>query len=316
MKIFVAGATGVVGSRLIPRLVERGHEVTAMTRTPGKVEALRAAGATPVLAEALNQPEVRAAVLAAQPEVVVNELTSLSSLGSNLRRFDKYFAITNRLRTEGTDHLLDAARSAGARLFVSQSYAGWPYARTGGAVKREDDPLDSHPPASARQTLQAIKHMEASVLGSEGLAGVVLRYGSLYGPGTSLGRTPPGTHLTAIAKGKFPIVGDGGGVWSFIHVEDAAEATALAVERADPGVYNVVDDEPAFVADWLPVLASAVGAKPPRRVPVWLARRFAGELAVVMMTATRGASNQKAKQALDWRLRYPTWRVGFTEGLG
>jgi 2-alkyl-3-oxoalkanoate reductase len=264
----------------------------------------------------LNQPEVSAAVLAAQPEVVVNELTSLSSLGSNLRRFDRDFAVTNRLRTEGTDHLVAAARAAGARLFVSQSYAGWTYARTGGAVKREDDPLDNQPPASARQTLQALEVMESTVLGGDGPAGVVLRYGAFYGPGTSLGRTPPGAHLTAVAQGWFPIVGDGGGVWSFIHVDDAAEATALAIERADPGIYNVVDDEPAFVADWLPVLASAIGAKPPRRVSGWLTRLLAGDLAVVMMTSTRGASNKKAKSALEWRLRYPTWRVGFMEGLG
>ncbi|MGH7723275.1 MAG: NAD-dependent epimerase/dehydratase family protein [Candidatus Dormibacteria bacterium] len=316
MRIFVAGATGAVGSRLVPRLLERGHAVIAMTRTPQKFEALHASGATPVLADALDQPEVRAAVLAAQPEVVVSELTSLSSLGSNLRRFDSDFAVTNRLRIEGTDHLLEAARAAQARLFVTQSYAGWTYARVGGAVKREDDPLDSDPPASARQTLRALQTMESRVLGGDGPAGVVLRYGAFYGPGTSLGRNPPGAHLTAVARGRFPIVGDGGGVWSFIHVEDAAEATALAVERAASGIYNVVDDEPAFVADWLPVLASSIGAKPPRRVPAWLTRLLAGDLAVVMMTATRGASNRKAKDAFDWRLRYPTWREGFAQGLG
>jgi nucleoside-diphosphate-sugar epimerase len=287
-----------------------------MTRSPAKVDALRALGARPVVADALREEEVDAAVLEARPEVIIHELTSLSALGSNMRNFDRDFAETNRLRTEGTDHLVRAARAAGTRLVVAQSYAGWPYARVGSAVKREEDPVDPAPPSSARESLRAIKHLESTVLRGDGPAGVVLRYASFYGPGTSLGRTPLGIHLAAIAKGRFPIVGSGGGVWSFIHVDDAAEATALAVERAEPGIYNIADDEPARVAEWLPVLARAIGAKPPRRIPGWLARIVAGDLALVMMTTVRGASNQKAKSAFDWRLRYPTWRVGFTEGLG
>jgi 2-alkyl-3-oxoalkanoate reductase len=316
MKVFVAGASGAVGRALVPRLVDRGHLVTALTRSPAKADGLRALGATPVVADALREDEIHAAVLEARPEVVVHELTSLSALGSNLRHFDRDFAETNRLRTHGTDHLLSAARAAGTRLLIAQSYAGWPYARVGSAVKREDDPLDPHPPASARESLQAIEHLESTVAGSDAPTGVVLRYGSFYGPGTSLGRSPLGTHLAAVARGRFPIVGAGGGVWSFIHVDDAAEATALAVDRAKPGIYNIADDEPAPVAEWLPVLAHAIGARPPRRIPGWLARVVAGDLALVMMTTVRGASNQKAKTALDWRLRYPTWRVGFTEALG
>jgi nucleoside-diphosphate-sugar epimerase len=316
VNVFVAGASGAVGSLLVPVLVQRGHSVTAMTRTPEKMERLRAAGATPVLVDAFEQPALRSAVLAARPEVVVNQLTALSSLGSNMRRFDADFSVTNRLRTEGTTNLIGAARAAGSRLFVSQSYAGWTYARNGGAAKREEDSLDTDPPASARITLEALRSMESTVLGTAELAGVVLRYGAFYGPGTSLGRSPTGTHLRAIAKRRFPIVGDGGGVWSFIHVEDAAQATALAVERAAPGVYNIADDEPARVRDWLPELARAIGAQPPRRVPAWLARLAAGELALVMMTTTRGASNEKAKRSLLWSLRFPSWRLGFSEGLG
>ena len=312
MRVFVAGATGALGKRLVPMLVEAGHTVTGMTRSPGKAEALRSAGAEPVVADALDAPAVEAAVREAEPDVVVHELTALSSLGSP-RNLDKAFAQTNRLRTEGTDNLLAGARAAGARRFVAQSFGGWPYAREGGAVKSEDDPLDPDPPKAARETLAAVKHLEDAVLGAENIEGVVLRYGGFYGPDTSIAEN--GQHLELVRKRRFPVVGDGGGVWSLVHIDDAAAATHAAIERGAPGIYNVVDDEPAPIADWVPALADSVGAEPPRRVPVWLARVVSGELGVVMMTDIRGASNAKAKRELGWEPRYPSWREGFRTGL-
>jgi nucleoside-diphosphate-sugar epimerase len=313
MRIFVAGATGALGRRLVPLLVERGHQVTAMTRTAGKAAGLRAAGAEPVVADALDREAVLRAVTAARPEVVVHQLTALASTTS-MRRFDQGFALTNRLRTEGTDHLLAAARAAGARRFVAQSFAGWPFARVGGPVKTEDDPLDPDPPAELRRTLDAIRHLEAAVLGAEGIEGVVLRYGGFYGPGTSAGEG--GYLLEDLRRRRIPIVGAGTGVWSFVHIDDAAAATAAAVERGAPGVYQIVDDDPAPVAEWLPALAAAVGAPPPRRVPVWLARLVAGEHVVVLMTEARGASNAKARRELGWRPVWRSWRQGFRDGLG
>ena len=310
MKVFVAGATGALGRQLVPRLVERGHDVAAMTRTPSKRRLVRDLGATPVLADALSPDAVAHAVAAEQPDVIVHQLTALSG-SLDIRHFDRDFAATNRLRTEGTDHLLAAGRTAGVRRFVAQSFAGWPFAREGEPIKSEDDPLDPAPPDTMRHTLEAIRHLEAAVTGAEWTEGVVLRYGGFYGPGTSL--APDGDHVEQVRRRRFPIVGDGAGVWSFIHIEDAAEATAAAVERGRRGVYNVVDDDPAPVSDWLPALAAAVGARPPRRVPRWLGRLLAGEAAAVMMTEVRAASNAKAKQQLGWEPSVRSWREGFAE---
>lgn len=315
MKVFVAGATGALGRRLVPVLVEAGHEVTGMTRTPGKTELLRRLGATPVVADALDAGAVARAVAERGPDVVVHQLTALSG-SIDPRHFDRDFAATNRLRTEGTDHLLTAARAAGVRRLVAQGFAGWPAARIGGPVKTEDDPLDLDPPAPFRRTLAALRHLEDAVTGADWTEGLVLRYGGFYGPGTSLSLDPVGEHVKAVRARKFPLVGDGAGVWSFIHVDDAAAATAAAVERGGRGVYNVVDDEPAPVRDWLPVLAAALGGPRPRRIPRWLARILAGEAVTVMMTEVRGASNEKAKRTLGWRPSYASWRRGFIEGLG
>jgi nucleoside-diphosphate-sugar epimerase len=313
MRIVVAGATGALGRRLVPLLVERGHEVAGMTRSPAKAADLRAAGAEPVVADALDRDAVQRAVGQARPEVVVHQLTALAGL-TNSRRFDQGFALTNRLRTEGTDHLLAAARAAGARRFVAQSFAGWPFARVGGPVKTEEDPLDPNPPAEFRRPLDAIRHLESAVLGAEGLEGVVLRYGGFYGPGTSVG--DGGFLLEEIRRRRLPIVGAGTGVWSFVHIDDAAAATVAAVERGAPGIYQIVDDDPAPVSAWLPALAAAIGAKPPRRVPAWVARLVAGEHGVVLFTDIRGASNAKAKRELGWNPAYPSWRQGFRTGLG
>ena len=314
MKVFVAGATGAIGRPLLPLLVAAGHDVTALTRSPDKAEGLLAAGAEPVVADALDRDAIVAAIVRAQPDVVLHELTAIDDL-SDLRRFDRSFATTNRLRTEGTDNLLAGAQAAGARRFVAQSFGGWPFAREGGMVKSEEDPLDENPPTAIRQTLAAIKHLERAVTGAEGIEGLVLRYGGFYGPGTSID-ADGGQTTEMVKKRRFPIVGDGNGVWSLVHIEDAAAATVAAVERGEPGIYNVTDDEPAPVREWLPVFAETIGAKPPRRVPVWLGRLAAGELAVTMMTGIRGASNAKAKRELGWTPRYPSWREGFRTGLG
>jgi nucleoside-diphosphate-sugar epimerase len=313
MRIFVAGATGALGRRLVPLLVSGGHQVTGMTRSPGKAAWLRAAGAEPVVADAPDRDDVLRVVTAARPEVVVHQLTDLAGM-TNLRRFDAGFAATNRLRTEGTDHLLAAARAAGARRLVAQSFAGWPSARVGGPVKTEEDPFDPDPPAELRRSLDAIRHLEAAVAQAEGIEGLVLRYGGFYGPGTSAGEG--GYILEELRRRRFPIVGAGTGIWSFVHIDDAATATVAAVERGAPGIYQIVDDDPAPVAEWLPVLAAAAGARPPRRVPVWAARLLAGEHGVVLMTEVRGASNAKAKRELGWRPAWPSWRQGFRAGLG
>jgi nucleoside-diphosphate-sugar epimerase len=247
--------------------------------------------------------------------VIVHQLTALSGQ-LDMRKVETGFALTNRLRTEGTDHLLSAGRAAGAKRFVAQSYAGWPFARTGGPVKSEEDPLDPTPPAAMRDVLAAIRHLEDAVVRAEWTEGVVLRYGGFYGPGTSFSVHPDGEHVELLRKRKFPVLGDGGGVWSFIHIDDAAAATMAAVEHGARGLYNIVDDEPAPVAEWLPAAAQAVGAKPPRRIPKWLGRIVAGEAGTVMMTEIRGASNAKAKRELGWQPRYPSWRQGFADGLG
>ena len=302
LRIFLAGATGTLGRRLVPRLVERGHHVTGTTRS--RAGELQALGAEPVVLDPLDAAAVRAAVIAAEPDVVVHQLTALAGIGM-ARNFDKLFATTNRLRTEGTDHLIAGARAAGARRLVWQSYAGWPYARDGAAVKGEDDALDPEPPADARESLAAIRHLEAAVTGAEGMEGVVLRYGGFYGPGTSI--DDGGEHLELIRKRRFPVGGSGAGVWSFVHIDDAAAATVAAIEGGPPGIYNVVDDAPAPVSEWLPDVAAALGAKPPRHLPGWLVRLAGGPQGYSMMTRIRGASNAKAKRELGWRPAH-TWR--------
>ncbi len=312
MKVFIAGGTGAVGKRLVPLLASAGHDVYATTRSAGKVDDLRRLGAEPVVLDILDREAVEAAIAAAQPEVIVHQATALSDIG-DFRKFAEEFAQTDRLRTEGTDNLLAAAKASGVRRFVAQSFTSWPYAKAGGPVKTEDDPLDPDPPEAARGMLRAIRQLEEHVTGAEGLEGVALRYGGFYGPGTSI--TDGGTHVDAIRKRKFPVVGGGAGIWSFVHIDDVASATKAAIESDATGIFNVVDDEPAPVSEWLPYLAAAIGAKPPRRVPAWVGKLAVGELGVSMMTETRGASNEKAKRELGWQLRYPSWRLGFREGL-
>ena len=312
MRVLVAGASGAIGVRLVPRLVAAGHQVTGLIRSPSKAEPLRRAGATPVVVDALDPPALREAVVGARPEVVVHEMTALSN-ASDLRHFDRAFAETNRLRTEGLDHLLAAARETGARKVVAQSYCGWPFARIGGPVKTEQDPLDPTPPREFERSLQAIRHLESAVAEATDFEGVVLRYGPFYGPRSGLF---DGSALDQLRRRLFPVIGDGGGWWSFVHLDDAAEATAYAIDKGAPGVYNIVDDDPAPVRDWLPALAAMIGAKPPRRIPRWLARIVAGEHMVVLMTESRAGSNAKARRTLGWRPAHGSWRQGFAEVLG
>jgi nucleoside-diphosphate-sugar epimerase len=302
MRVFIAGATGAIGRRLVPQLIEHGHEVIGTSRTASRAGQLRALGAEGVVVDLLDPKAVREAVVAAKPDAIVHQGTALAGT-TDFKHFDRSFAQTNRLRTEGTDNLLAVAREAGVERFVAQSFAGWPSVRNGGPVKTEEDPLDPHPVAAMRETHAAIRHVEGVVVEAGGIA---LRYGGFYG-------SPDDVQLDAVRKRRFPIVGDGGGVWSFVHLDDAAAATVLALERGGPGIYNVVDDEPAPVREWLPALAAAIGAKPPRRVPRLLARVAAGEPGVMMMTEIRGASNAKAKRELGWTLRHPSWRQGFVD---
>ena len=311
MKVFVAGATGAIGKQLIPQLVAAGHEVTGMIRSPEKADALRALGAKAAVADGLDRAAVREAVLRAEPEAVIHQMTSLSGT-FNLKKFDEFFALTNRLRTEGTDYLLEAAQAAGARRFLAQSNCN-DFERTGALVKSEDDPRDPDPPAALGSLLAALRHLEAATLGAAGIEGLALRYANFYGPGTNL--APGGEMVELVRKRRLPIIGDGSGVWSWIHMVDAAAATVAALERGAPGVYNVADDEPAPARIWLPELARVLGAKPPLRVPVWLGRLAAGEAGVLLFTRLRGASNAKAKRELGWELRYPSWRDGFRHDL-
>jgi 2-alkyl-3-oxoalkanoate reductase len=303
MRVFVVGASGAIGSRLVPRLIERGHEVIGSARSPDKAERLRTLGAESVVLDALDARTVRKAVLESEPEAIVHEATALTDVKFS-RDLDRSFVETNRLRIEGTDNLIAAAREAGVPRLVAQSGAGYGrYAREGGPVKTEDDPLDPNPPAKMRQGFAALRHLDQAVTDAGGIA---LRYGVFYGAAND--------GLTAtVRKRQFPIVGDGGGVFSWIHLDDAAAATVLALEHDGPAIYNIVDDEPAPVREWLPVIADALGAKPPRHVPVWLARLIAGEAVVVMGTSARGASNEKAKRELGWTPRYASWRQGFAE---
>ncbi len=311
MKIFVAGATGAVGRRLVPLLTAAGHEVAGLTRSPAKADLLRRISATPVIADALDRAAVMDVVKREKPEIVIHELTSIKDL--DMRNFDQGFTETNRLRTEGTDNLLAAARAAGVCRFIAQSFAGWPYAREGGPVKTEEDPLDPGPPAAFRRTLEAIRYLESAIIGETAVEGLILRYGSFYGPGTAISQE--GWMVNDIRKRRVAIIGGGGGVWSFTHIDDDARFTRAAIERGAPGVYNIVDDDPAPVSQWLPALAESVGAKPPRRIPAWIARFMIGD-AVMFMTDVRGASNAKAKQAFGVNLIWPSWRDGFKEGLG
>jgi nucleoside-diphosphate-sugar epimerase len=303
MRVFVTGATGALGRHLVPGLVAAGHEVTATTRTPGKAAQLRAAGAAPALVEGLDREAVIAAVRAAAPEVIVHEMTALGHLGT-LRRLDRDFAVTNELRTRGTDNLLAAAAEVGTRRMIAQSYTGWPNERSGGPVKTEDDPLDARPVPSSVRSMAAIRHVEEAVPAAVP-EGIALRYGSFYGHGAS------DAMLDVVAKRRMPVVGGGTGVWSFIEITDAAAATVAAVSGGAPGVYNIVDSDPAPVAEWLPYLAEVAGAKPPMRMPAWLGRLLAGEFVVAQMTEARGSSNAKAKKELDWEPRYASWREGF-----
>jgi nucleoside-diphosphate-sugar epimerase len=305
MRIFIAGASGAIGSRLVPQLVERGHEVIGSFNSPGGAERVRALGAKPVKLDLLDGAAVRKTVVGAHPDAISHQATALADIKFS-RNFDKVFVQTNRLRSEGTDALLAAAQEAGVTRFVAQSYASGRYAREGGWVKNEDAPLDPAPPASMRESHAAMRHLDFAVTAA---GGTILRYGGFYGAGND-GLIEP------VRKRQFPIVGSGAGVTSFIHLDDAAAATVLALEQDRPGIYHVVDDEPAPVTEWLPAMAEALGAKPPRHFPVWLAKLFAGEAVVMMATESRGASNVKAKRELGWTPRYPSWRDGFAEAYG
>jgi nucleoside-diphosphate-sugar epimerase len=304
MRVFVAGASGAIGRRLVPQLVAAGHGVVATTRTPDKADRLRRLGAEPVVLDGLDAIAVGDAVARTAPDAIVHQMTALTDM-SSLRGFDRTFSTTNLLRTKGLDHLLAAARATGVRGFVAQSYTGWTNPRSGGPVKTEADGLDPDPLRSQRATLAAIAYLEQAVTD---FGGVVLRYGSFYGPGAS----EPMVEI--VRKRKMPIAGDGGGIWSWCHLDDAASATVAALQRGQ-GVYNIVDDDPAPAAQWLPYLAEAIGAKPPRRVPAWLARLAAGEVGEAWLTEIRGSSNAKAKAELSWAPRWSSWRDGFRYGL-
>lgn len=320
MRVFVAGATGAIGRVLVPRLVAQGHDVIGMTHNASKQDLVRSLGAHPVVADALDSDAVARAVTAAEPEVIVHQLTALSgSMGLRDARHPERSSaaiMTSRLRTEATDHLLAAGHAAGVRRFVAQSFDAFRYARTGGPVLTEADPIDPNPPQPMRAGVAAILHLEQAVTTIQWGEGLALRYGGFYGPGTGVSRAPDATMAAAIRKRLFPIIGDGGGVFSHLHIDDAAAATAIAIDRGRPGVYNIVDDEPAPVREWLPVLARALDARPPLRIPRWLGRLVAGETATVTMTEVRGASNAKAKRELGWQPRYASWRQGFVQGLG
>jgi nucleoside-diphosphate-sugar epimerase len=304
MRVFVAGGTGVIGRRLVPQLVARGHQVTATTTSAGKLGLLEQLGAEGTVMDGLDAAAVGEAVAAAGPDAIVNEMTGLSEAHAgkpNLRKAERFFAITNRLRSEGIDHLLAAAEATGVPHVVAQGHASMNGIRQGGWVKTEEDPLE------VVEGTKAINHLEDVVVRA---GGAVLRYGGFYGPGAN------DDQVKLVLKRLFPLVGGGTGYVSWVHVDDAVSATVLAVEQKARGVFNIVDDEPAPASEWLPYLAECAGAKPPRRVPAWLARLLAGDMAVGIMTEGRGFSNAKAKRELGWELRYPSWRQGFKEELG
>ncbi len=307
MRVLVIGATGAIGRQLVPQLLAAGHQVSATTRSPVKLDGLSAAGTDAVVLDGLDGAAVGEAVARAEPEVIVHEMTAIPAR-LNLRTFDRSFAATNQLRTVGIDHLLAAATAQGVRRVIAQSYAGWPNIRSGGPVKTEEDPFDPRPPAAQRASLDAIRYLEKAVTAAP-FEGLALRYGNLYGPGSS------DQFVRLLKRRQMPVIGDGAGVWSFLHVTDAGAATVAAVQAGPPGIYNIVDDEPATVAEWLPVMARGAGAKPPLHVPGWVGRLAAGEAGLSMMTRIRGCSNAKAKRELGWQPVWPRWRDGFRYGL-
>lgn len=310
MRIFVAGATGAVGRSLVPALISAGHSVAGLTRTAAKVGTIKRMGAEPVVADALDATAIRTAVVSVRPDIIIDEMTDLGGV-MDFRHFDRAFAVTNELRTRGTDYLLAAAREASVKRFIAQSFCGWAFARSGGSVKTEVDELDPDPPQELRRTLEAIQYLERTVTNSTNPEGIVLRYGSFYGPGT--GMLSPAM-IDQLRRRRVPLIGDGTGWWSFIHVDDAASATVAAINRGKPGnIYNVVDDEPAEVREWMPALAGILGAKPPLHVPAWIGRLVAGEHMVSMMTEVRAGSSAKAKRELGWQPAHPSWRAGFAE---
>jgi nucleoside-diphosphate-sugar epimerase len=310
MKIFVAGATGAVGRPLVAALIKAGHSVVGLTSTASRAELIGKMGAEPAIADGLDAGAIRAVLASTRPDAVIHEMTDLTG-ASDLRHFDRVFATSNQLRTKGTDILLTAARETGVRRLVAQSYCGWPYARVGGAIKTEADALDPDPPAELRTTLSAIRYLEQTVTGSVQPEGIVLRYGSFYGPGTGMLESAV---LEQLRNRRTPLIGDGSGWWSFVHVDDAAAATVKAIERGKAGsIYNITDDDPAQVRDWLPTLADIIGAKRPHHLPAWIARLVAGNHLVSMMTQVRAGSNAKAKAELGWQPAHPSWRSGFSE---
>jgi nucleoside-diphosphate-sugar epimerase len=312
MKILVTGGTGAIGKFLLPLLLDNKHEVVALTRSVTKAPLLEDMGVAAVIVDPLDKPKLTAAVRRAEPDVIIHQLTALAGVG-NFRRFDQEFALTNRFRTEVTDTLLAAARTIGTRRFIAQSYCGWPYAKKGSPVKTEEDPLDPNPPESFTNTLAALRYLEDTLSRTTFLEAIALRYGMFYGPGTAIGKG--GAIHKMARRRRFPIVGGGGGIWSFIHILDAARATIAAISRGAPGIYNIVDDEPARVSTWLPALAKAVEGKPPYRIPHWLGELTIGKAGVSIMTQIRGCSNAKAKRELNWTPIYPSWRIGFADGL-
>ena len=307
MRVFVAGANGAVGRRLVPMLVARGHHVTGTTTNERSTNAIRAMGAEPIVVDGLDAVQVGEAVANARPDAIIHEMTALSGT-PDFRHFDRWFATTNRLRTEGTRHLLAAAEASGVKRFVAQSFTGWSNSRTGSWVKTEEDPLDPNPVKEQTETLAAIRFLESAVLEAP-LEGIVVRYGGLYGPGSSE------TLEVILRRRMFPVIGNGAGHVSSTHVDDAAAGTLAALERGRRGIYNIVDDEPAPAREFIPAIAAAMGAKKPLRIPAWLGRLFAGDVAVTMMTEGRGASNAKAKRELGWQPIWPSWRDGFRDGL-
>jgi nucleoside-diphosphate-sugar epimerase len=304
MHVYIAGGTGAIGRRLVPQLVARGHRVTSTTRDPRKIELIEGLGAEAAVVDALDSAAVGESVAKAEPDAVVHQLTALSGK-LDVRHFDRSFAMTNRLRTEGLDHLIAAAQATGVPHVVTQSYTGWPNIRSGSWVKDEDDPLDPDPPAAQRETLAGIRYLEDA---TRKVDGTVLRYGGFYGNASN-------PMLPLVRKRQFPLAGGGTGYMSWVHLDDAAAATVLALEQGVRGVFNIVDDEPAPASEWLPHLAACLDAKPPMRLPGWIARLAGGEVAVSMLTRTRGSSNARAKRELGWELRWPSWRQGFEHGL-
>lgn len=312
MRVLVAGASGVVGKALVPALLARGHTVAGIVRKSASAEFLARLGATPIVADALDRPAMMACVADFGPEIVTHQLTALPAT-TDLRKFARLFEQTNRLRTEGLDNLMNAARASGVRRFVSQSFCGWPYARDGGLVKTENDPLDPDPPPAFRSTLAALRHVEEITLGSAPIHGIALRYGGFYGPGTFISRD--GAVVEQVRRRRFPIVGTGGGIWSFLHVDDLASASVAAIEGDATGIFNVVDDDPAALNTWLPGLARALNAAPPRRIPAILGRLVLPRHLFLMMTEMRGGSNAKFKRVFGWQPKYRSWRDGFEGGL-